>query len=434
MEALAANPLASRESLAELCFRLGRLFLLVLIVIIPMEAITAAREIGLVGSALFLGLNLALDPERRPRATPLWLPLGLYAISAVISLFTAVDFHYTLKELRTEVLKGVVMYYAAAHFVYEVRHLRQVWSAIMVGSGVMAVAAIYLFHTYGGSPLEPFVRAGSLHSGYGSYGTYMVEVWPYLLLFGLALGPRRWGWLWAGLALINAAGAYLTFSRAVWLAMVTQMGLCILVVTHHRLRNACLVAVACLLVLGVLFLSPGSRHGERWHQLLENPEAVGGTAGDLMAVWKFSAQELIRDPWKGIGLGRHSFSKAYPEFRRTHQPLLWHAHNTFVDLALQLGLQGLLAILAVMATLVACLWPRSPPAKGDTLGLWQAATAIMVVGFCIRNLFDDFFVDDTGLFFWLLTGLAMGSRALGQRAADLIRTPAGPAWDKGTEA
>ncbi len=425
MEALAATPATGRETWAELCFRLGRLFLLVLVVIIPMEAITAAREIGLVGTALFLGLNLALDPHRRPRATALWLPLGLYALTAVASLFTAVDFHYTLKELRTEVLKGVVMYYAAAHLVYEESHLRQVWAAIMVGSGVMALAAIYLFHTYGGSPLEPFVRAGSLHSGYGSYGTYLVEVWPYLMLFGLALGPRRWRWIWIPLVLVNAIGAYLTFSRAVWLAMVTQTGLCILVVTHHRLRNACLVAVAGLLVLGVLFLSPGSHHGERWHQLLENPEAVGGTAGDLMAVWKFSAQELAKDPWRGIGLGRHSFSKAYPEFRRTHQPLLWHAHNTFVDLALQLGLQGLLAILAVMATLVVCLWPRSPPSPEDTLGLWQAATAIMVAGFCIRNLFDDFFVDDTGLLFWLLAGLAMGSRYLGQRTVDMIRTPAG---------
>jgi phospholipid/cholesterol/gamma-HCH transport system substrate-binding protein len=261
VETLAVTPPAGRETWAELCFRLGRLFLLVLVVIIPMEAITAAREIGLVGAALFLGLNLALDPRRRPRATALWLPLGLYALTAVVSLFTAVDFHYTLKELRTEVLKGVVMYYTAAHFVYEERHLHQVWAAILVSSGVMAVAALYLFHTYGGSPLEPFVRAGSLHSGYGSYGTYLVEVWPYLLLFGLALGPRRWWWVWLPLVLLNAIGAYLTFSRAVWLAMVTQTGLCVLVVTHHRLRNACLVAVAGLL-RGSAVLFNGIRVGE----------------------------------------------------------------------------------------------------------------------------------------------------------------------------
>ena len=33
----------------------------------------------------------------------------------------------------------------------------------------------------------------------------------------------------------------------------------------------------------------------------------------------------------------------------------------------------------------------------------------MVVGFLIRNFFDDFFVDDNALMFWFLIGTALGS-------------------------
>ena len=32
----------------------------------------------------------------------------------------------------------------------------------------------------------------------------------------------------------------------------------------------------------------------------------------------------------------------------------------------------------------------------------------MVVGFLIRNFFDDFFVDDNALMFWFLIGTALG--------------------------
>lgn len=400
-------------SVAEVLFRLARIALLALIVIMPMEAITAAREMGLVGTVAFLFLHLLFSPAPRPwRATPLALPLILYAATAVMSLLTAVDFHYTLRELRAEVLKGALLFYAGAHFVQHERHLVQAWSALLLGAGVMSLAGVVLYFTAGGNPLETFVRAGSLHNGYGSFGTYLVTVWPYLLLAPLAFDQKRWRpWL-AALVLCAAASGYLTYSRATWLGMVVGLALCLLVVGRNRLRNGLLAALASLLLLTGLFLAPGSSHGERWAKLFYEPEAVGGTAGDLFALWSHSIEELQEQPFRGIGLGRHSFSKAYREFREAHQPLLWHAHNMFFDLALQLGLQGLAAVLLIMVSLVALLWPRSPPGRGEPLRLFGAATAIMVVGFAVRNFFDDFFVDDSSQLFWLLAGLALGGRHL----------------------
>lgn len=164
----------------------------------------------------------------------------------------------------------------------------------------------------------------------------------------------------------------------------------------------------------------------KWSKLWESPEEMGGTAGDLVAVWKYSATEIAKHPFTGVGLGRHSFSKAYPEFRATHQPLLWHAHNMFMDLTVQLGLQGLAAILWIMIALVAALWPRSPPVRGDAISLFSGAAAVMVVGFCVRNLTDDFFVKDSALFFWLLSGLALGAgywRKAGKSDKGMPQTP-----------
>jgi O-antigen ligase len=404
-----------RPALAGVLYRLARLFALSLVFILPLEAITAAREIAVVGMVLFLALFFWARQSFSFRATVLFWPLFFYVACTVFSLFTAVDMAYTLKELRAEVLKGLLIFYAGVHLILDEENLKQFWGVILVGLAVMTTAGVVLFFHEGGSLLNHAVRAGSLHSGYGTLGTYLVLVWPFLLL-----APLLWNSTWAKGAWLLLTGAtallaYATYNRAAWLAMLLQAALCLVMLARRRLRMSLIVFAAGVLAASLLFVAPGSRHGERWSMLLKDPLKTGGTAGDLLAAWRHSWRQLKNDPFRGIGLGRHSFSKAYPEFRRTHQPLLWHAHNTFVDLALQLGVQGLIAILLIMAVLVWALWPHSPPGTGQAAPAFAAAAAATVIGFCVRNLFDDFFVDDTGMMFWLLVGLALGGRELAGR-------------------
>jgi hypothetical protein len=85
------------------------------------------------------------------------------------------------------------------------------------------------------------------------------------------------------------------------------------------------------------------------------------------------------------------------------------------DLALLVNLHGLATMLLVMVSLVALLDPAPLPERGDGVGLFGAATAIMVVAFAVLNFFDKFFMDDSSQLFRLLVGLVLGSRALLKR-------------------
>jgi O-antigen ligase len=332
-------------------------------------------------------------------------------VFAGLSLFAAVDPSYSLKEFRAEVLKGLLLFYTGVHFIRHEEHVKQAWGALLAGAALMGVFAVFFFFMQGGNLLHHFLRAGSLHNGYGGFGTYLVTVWPFVLLAPKLFDAPCWRPAWLGLGVITAFSGYLTFSRATWLGMLIELGLCLVLLSRRRLRTALAGGLMGLALVATAFcLVPGARHGERWNQLLNNPAKVGGTTGDLIAVWSHSLAEIAKHPFTGIGLGRHSFSKAYPEFRATHQPLLWHSHNMFIEAALQMGVQGLVVILWAFVALVAVLWPHAPPQKGDAVGLFGAAAALMVVGFSVRNLTDDFFVDDTGFMFWLLAGLALGAR------------------------
>jgi len=393
-------------------FRVARAAVLLLILALPLEAVTAVRETALIGGTALLASHLWLSGQREFRSTVLFWPLAVYVAVAALSIITAVDWSYSLKELRAEVLKGLMAFYLGVHFVRQEEHLVQAWAAVVVGAGIMGLMGLILFAQAGGSFLHHYVRAGSLHNGYGGFGTYLSLVWPFLLLAPMFWRGARWRWAAVAAAVLALICAYLTFSRATWVALMVETVLVATMLSRRRLRIA-LVAAALGVLLGAALLTvPGSRHGERWQRLWDDPSKVGGTAGDLLSLWRHSWGYIKEHPFTGIGLGRHSFSQAFPEFRRTHQPLLWHAHNMFVEAALQMGVQGLIALVVVLAVLVAALWPHAPPATGDGVGLFTAATAAMVVGFAVRNLSDDFFVDDTGIMFWLLAGLAMGGRWL----------------------
>ncbi|MGD9123823.1 MAG: O-antigen ligase family protein [Desulfarculaceae bacterium] len=395
---------------ADYFFRAARVAFLVLLMILPWEAVTSAREAALIAAPLLLALYLWFSKDLALRSTVLFWPLCFYAATAAFSLLGAVDFSYSLREMRAELLKGLIVFYTAVHIVDDEIHLRQVWLAMLASLAIMALAGLFFFFWHGGSLLHFAVRAGSLHSGYGGLGTYLVIVWPFLLLSLRAFKSTRlipWLWVLGGLTI---ALAFATYNRAAWVALVVETGLVVLVLAKRRLRTAVIGGLVCL-ALGVgMFFLPGSRHGETWDRLWSDPSQVGGTAGDLLALWRHSWKEIESHPFTGIGLGRHSFSLAYPEFVEAHHPLLWHAHNMFVDVALQLGVQGLAAILLIFVVLITVLWPRSPPGPGDVVTCFAAAVAIMVMGFSIRNLTDDFFVKDSALLLWLLSGLALGSR------------------------
>ena len=402
-----------RDKAAEISYRLARIFLLVLAAVMPLAAVTAAREIALVGTALFGAAWLVLG-RVRPRATALGWAVGAFALASALSVVTAVDRSYSLGELRAETLKGLICFFAAANLIRRPEHVRQLWSVLLVMAGIMGLGGVVLFFADGGRTPTIAMRASSLHYGYGAFATYLATMWP-LVLVGLwwVREKRARAGLWA-VVFLTLVSAYLTISRGCWLAMVVESALIGIGLARRRKRVAMAVAAGALAVVVILGALPGARHGERLGMLLKDPAKVGGTLGDLISVWSFSLKQIAAHPFTGIGVGRHSFSKAFPEFRATHQPLLWHAHNMWLDVALQMGVQGVVALGWVFVAGFRRLWPRVAPGRGQMVGLFCLGVAVMLVGFGVRNLTDDFFADDSALMLWLLLGAGMAAREVGE--------------------
>ena len=158
----------------------------------------------------------------------------------------------------------------------------------------------------------------------------------------VALSQSRSAWIGAlaGGAAVIAAWAWTTPSRRLSIALGLGLGVG---------------------VLGVVVLAVGLG-ADRIQGYLEEPAqiaALGGlsTLGFRVEVWRWAVTAIGDFPFTGCGLG------AFREVGRLLYPMniapdydYAHAHNIFLQMALDVGLPGLIGYLAILAVSVRSLW------------------------------------------------------------------------------
>jgi putative inorganic carbon (HCO3(-)) transporter len=238
-----------------------------------------------------------------------------------------------------------------------------------------------------------------------------------ILPLGLALALHwswaRWRWLplllWAPI-LIMGNGLLLSQSRSSWLALGVA-GLLLFwwlltspAATVGRLRQQsrwrpilALLLVAALLAALVLLWRFGVV------TTFVTPELQQSTQTSLarrMDIWRLSLAMVGSNPLTGIGLGNYeeAFTASFPTLPLIQGRLAPpHAHNLFLQLALDLGLPGLLAYVGFGALLFSQLLRRlhQPPdgrqalahsaaAQSVAIGVGSALAAMLLVG-CFDN-------------------------------------------------
>jgi len=374
----------------------------VLGVVLPIAHTEAIRSFSLgIPAGLWL-IKCFLTRRFLFRRTPVDLPILLFTLVAGLSVVTAVDPRYSLEEFVHEWLLGISLFYLVVNNV-QPRQMKFLLGALLLGNGIMVGYGIFDFFRAGGQFFDYQVRARSLHSGFGTFSTYLVTAAPYLLaaVFGAEKSLHRW--LLLSLLALNFFALYLTHSRGAWVAGVLLLFLAGWKFFPKRIFLPALLAGG----IGFLILAP---KGVLWHDatMTQGSAAPGEKIETVDARWaaaKFSLERIAEKPFQMIGFGRRSFVKKYPDFYLRYKGvLIWHAHNTFLDIALQTGVQGLFIFLFLLYKFLR-IFHAGAKAGEDSLGrLFLLGSFWMVIVFFVRNLSDDFFVDDSALLFWLLAG------------------------------
>lgn len=196
-----------------------------------------------------------------------------------------------------------------------------------------------------GSPetINPNILAGAL--------VMLIPLGLALALRGAPIRRRWWALLWWAPVLLMTNAVVLSQSRGSWLALVAAVFLLGWLFWPRFFTVLLIIAV----LIGAAAWWQSSAHHVLDHDLAHSAQA---SLLRRLGIWRLSLQMVAEQPLTGIGLGTYeqAFTARFPNL-----PLIGgrlappHAHNLFVQVALDLGIPGLLAYLCLLAALVRSL-------------------------------------------------------------------------------
>ncbi len=162
-----------------------------------------------------------------------------------------------------------------------------------------------------------------------------------VVLLAVSRGPARI--LYGSCVFVFALATLITFSRGGFLSLVAVIGV---MLWKFRKRHRAIPYVAGAMLAGTLFFSVPGGLGERlWTIVRPNSDSTG-SAQERANILKRGLLIVARHPLTGIGLG--TFHIQSLNERR--------AHNSYLEIAAELGLLGLLAYLLLLFNPLKALW------------------------------------------------------------------------------
>jgi hypothetical protein len=343
--------------------------------------------------------------------------IGLIGLSALAGLIIAYQWRAALFQFSVVVLSiGLYLVMANVPDTIQLRgRPRAILSAIVAAIPVGITIVFLLTNNWsrwdGKVPaLDPIFRvlAGWRSSAADSSLNPNVVGGSLAALLPLQVFALRHTWRWLSVPLIGMTliGLVLSQTRGAWLALIITVGMWVLwkaitgrVPDERHARRLWIAAVASgsIVVIGLLGFTPLG-------------EFLLGFGGDRRAIWHNSV-DLIGD-YLFTGTGLAGFEMVYSTYALlAHVGHTVHAHNLWLDMWLN---QGIVGVLALAGMVLNAVWPKPSSA-------WRMGSLLTLGVILLHSLVDDPYYGYGG------AALPIVFIPLGLLARSGVETPSGSA-------
>ncbi len=332
----------------------------------------------------------------------LWLALPF------ILLPFSIDLGYSFHEIKVEISYSLMAFSLFFSLAYQREFFLKIALIAMIVS-LLLVSVWGLLNSYFNQGIWD---EAARHNGSASYISYSLILIP---LLGLATVLfQRYKILIIALLTVFILTSFLSGQRIFIVALLAELLIFAIwakqyfAISYKKIiaLTLVLIAVASLLAAASLYnrfngsldhIIDYQQHDPRF-ELLEIP-----------------ANMIKQQPWIGYGFGRDAMlhvlggeielEKILADYPAGYQ--YGHAHNLFLNYALEVGLVGLLIFLLLMTQLIHYYYRHSK--DSDLLvALAGVAGVAILLGFLVRNQTNDMFYRDLSLYFWSTQGLLLG--------------------------
>jgi len=375
------------------------------LLVLPIPHTTALRNIVFGISVLLL---LATWRSWPVPSIPLRVPFAAWFALAVVSLIGAVNLRYSVGEIRSEIVYGVLTFLIFYRTTRSEKDL-SAWFLILAASAAL-ISVLGFIHFYRGEdPYHVGSYGGTLH-----FAAYLNTVFPVFIVMALTAAGKRRALVLLIIAMLLLT-AYGSTSRAVWIALVVEFAvfgglyLARMAVKPNVRRMIVTSGLAAAVAFSGALLYVTKEKLQEVHKLSASGPVEIVTqaikADRRPKLWMDTFEFIKERPLTGAGFGRMVLG---PQIvAQQNDPNHSHAHNVFLNYALQLGVLGPFVILFVFGA-VAKEGFRASRDTGLTLRLLGIALVAMVAGTFVQCMIEDVFVEHMALVFWALTGITLG--------------------------
>ncbi len=306
---------------------------------------------------------------------------------SLVTLVTAIDRAYSFDEIATKLSKQYLLYFLSFLVVKDMpsEKVRWLFFPLVLSAVIMSLSACYQFYQ---SP-EFFVnRVYGFTGAFYRLSTFLVLSVPLAIVLAFSFQDRMRGAILVVIPVLFAA-LFFTFTRGAWIAVTVEIVvLAGIFFKKYRRLFISLFITSSLVVAGLSYTSviPGQviMHGSEKPRL----EAV-----------RLSSDIIRKYPFTGIGYGKETFSKYYPD------TYVKHAHNIFLNTAVETGVIGLLIFTAIMAIIIRSFLRAIRDETALQRKLLISGIFTSFIGFLSLNLFDYMYHGWPGQMMWVLIGI-----------------------------
>jgi putative inorganic carbon (HCO3(-)) transporter len=223
------------------------------------------------------------------------------------------------------------------------------------------------------------------------FGAYVISILPLTLAFLNKKLSHKKKIILAVICLLAAFCLFKTFSRGAWI------GFFVGATVYFFIYNKKSVLVIPLIIIIFLITPLGFNRVAS----LFKPEK--NTVWERTQLWQAAGNMIKERPF--LGLGVNTFSKYFPKYKPADYPDMRYAHNSYLQMAAETGISGLLIFICIPITVLAKAFRgirKKFRATNEGFALMGAIAGYL--GLLVHSFFDNnlFSLMLTTLF-WVLT-------------------------------
>lgn len=354
--------------------------------------------------AILLGA-FTLYREGEWQLTPLKFIFLLWLVVAVVSLITGSEFAGGFRELKKEVLYFILTFWLFYTMTKNRRDFTILSCFILASTTLVIIVSLYYSYVLGYEMEEMSVR-GVPFSNRAYYSFLMLSTGILCLVLCMLDDTKKALKTYAILLLpLCILAVYIARLRAGYLSIAlvvcTLIGMKIIVVRSYKVKAVLVLLILSILVFALIVFVDINLN---WEVSADALKRYG--AEERWIIWRhFIVESIMENPVLGAGFG-NKYSVVSALNGKESYP-----HNLFLSYGVMMGLPGMIVLGMLFTKLFRMLQKGLLElyAGAYQTYLLRLAGILILLIFFVQNLTEDVMVRHTGLYFWAIMGMILGS-------------------------